>query len=1065
MRALFSLTAAAVFLSLSASQPRAAEPFSPTSQPLGYIGPIELSITDLGDGARAYRSWFENSSWQGDLVEYTVTSAGSMATSIDLSGFQPAQGGGENWSANFEFAGKNENYWDQERKIILGTGDGQKAFRWSQLTAEQKQAVDRIAYDEGKTQSVIVNFIRGDRSQEYPDPELEDEPILRQRFSILGDIIRSNPEYVARPFDIYDESSYAAFVNENADRTPVVYVGANDGMLHAFDADDGNELWAYIPSMVVDNLSRLAGIPYSHTYFVDGGITVRDAYFDGEWRSVLAGSLGAGGKGLFLLDVTEPELQSESLNSGDNKKVLWEIDEDNTDVGADLGYIFGESTIARLNDGRWYAINGNGVSSESGIAKLLAVDIESGDVVAISTGAGDGDSPNGLSPPALIDSNFDGRADIAYAGDIDGDLWRFDLSAESPADWEVAYKLYDGDASQPITVAPDVTNHPQSGFLVLFGTGRLYTVEDILDTSQQVILGIRDTGTAPEETNLIQRELSADTAYSGGGATATVRTFETSASIDWSEYNGWQVNLPAGERLLTAPILRAGRLKSTVTRPNGNSNWLLEVRFDEGTYTGQSIFDLDRNGILDEGDQVDNNGNGELGDPEDVPMAWQRQAGAMSQVTVARLEQGFDTLFLNYLNPPLVTEPVIPPLPSPIATPELPGCIGDCDGGLEGGHFDVDVSTIFGDKSTRRKHNYDDLYDTTFIDYIEPEGNLNPAQDSVGERKFVALIANADFSPGGQLQLGNLRYNVLEYQVMLHRRMREWDGTGSLEDWLQDDYGNSLVHTMTSLQAEGGTLRINFGSRSIIGGGLHPTGFRCVRNFRIDNDRFRNGALLMHLVDFDHLSSASNAAELLDKVYVQNPSDMYRVVMLSNGKPFLLKQDFDGNGVIEPGPPDYEVLGGMRAIDGDSGFLYETAVFWHNSEVCYGDPGWERQMVQATGNINEDLYAEMLREAGFESFEELLQGLAARDSCRLELERNGGCQEEYNELAELYELGRLFSNQAIGGGIGEGGLGPETLSTEPPVIDGGIGASGITSGPNFRTGRRTWTDIVPRNVY
>jgi len=175
------------------------------------------------------------------------------------------------------------------------------------------------AFNASAISSDILNFLRGERINEYPTGG------LRLRFSVLGDIIHSNPEYVAAPEANIVDSSYVSFANANAARAPRVYVGANDGMLHAFDAATGDEVWAYVPSMVVGNMSKLAGRPYAHSYYVDGGITVQDAFFSGAWHSVLIGSLGGGGKGLFALDVTHPDL-SENFNTGNNKKVLWEID-------------------------------------------------------------------------------------------------------------------------------------------------------------------------------------------------------------------------------------------------------------------------------------------------------------------------------------------------------------------------------------------------------------------------------------------------------------------------------------------------------------------------------------------------------------------------------------------------------------------------------------------------------------------------------------------------------------------------------------------------------------------
>ncbi len=1028
------------------SQAYAAAVFTPASQPLGYIGPIELSTTDLTNGATAYRGWFENGGWQGDLIEYSVTNTGAMSTSIDLTGAIPATGSTTtNWSAHVQFAAnQTASYWDTGRKILLGNGTNQVAFRWSSMTVAQKQAVDLFAYNNSAASSDIVDFLRGERANEYPSGP------LRPRYSVLGDIIHSNPEYVGRPEASHPESSYTTFVNNNASRAPRVYVGANDGMLHAFDAVTGNEVWAYIPSMVVDNLSRLAGRPYTHAYFVDGSLTAQDAYFNSSWHTVLAGSLGGGGKGLFALDVTSPALSSETASTGADRKVLWELDAAGDN---DLGFIFDASTIAQLNDGKWYAINGNGVSSTNGIAKLYLVNIETGAVTKISTSSGSSTAPNGLAATALVDTDGDGKADLAFAGDIDGDMWKFDLTGATPGSWNLAYKLYDGADTQPITSAPDVAIHPQSGLLVFFGTGRLYTADDIIDTNIQALFGIQDTGSAPGTGNRLARVLSADTAYTGGGFTETVRTYATAAAIDWGTYNGWKVELPAGERLVTPLALRAGRVKSMITNPDGLSNWLLEVTYDEGATADNSIYDLDRSGVLDEVDRVDNNTDGDLDDPEDIPMAWQRETGAMSQVTIARLAQGFDTLFLNFLNPPLVQ----------------PLCTGECILGIEGGHFDVDTdSPTLGDgldgKTDGHLHEYDDKLNLTYLDYFDINVNgggagklYNVTEVGInGGDKFIVVLSNADFSPGAEITIKDKTYNVVEYQAMIHKQLAAWDGTGSLKD----PDGNSLVYSLSSIRGSGGTLRNTFDSRAIISGGLHPTKTGCVNGADSEtNGRWRNGALTMQLIDLEIFWSGGPALDDLD---VQTPDDLLPYVVLTDGTTVMLQEDLNNDGDIDTGAPDYEAYGGLIAKDNDD-FFYESTVFWHYSGVCYGDPDWEKDVAFATGQISQELFDKILGEAGFADLDALIARIAVLEAlnCKDIKEKDGGCKDEYKELAELFELSKLITDgsnpppgqRTITGVDGIGGV--------PVIVSGGGGSGGLTSGPNFNTGRRTWIDILP----
>ena len=1069
MNFLFTLLKTTLLLtSLLISQVYAAAVFSPADQPLGYIGPIELSNSDISNGAKAYRGWYENGAWQGDLIEYDVSSTGALTTSIDLSGLAPAQGTTtNNWSAHVQFAANEATagYWNTGRQIITYTGSSQVPFRWSNLTVAQKQAVDLAAYNSAAATSDVLNFLRGERTNEYPAGN------LRLRFSILGDIIHSNPKYVAVPKADIPDSSYVTFVNDNLNRAPRVYVGANDGMLHAFDAVTGNEAWAYIPSMVVGNMSNLAGRPYLHSYYVDGGITVQDAFFNSAWHSVLVGSLGGGEKGLFALDVTHPDLSSENFASGNDKKVLWELDKS---ADNDLGYIFGASTVTKMNDGQWYAINGNGVSSVNGIAVLYLVNIQTGVVTKISTASGSAGSPNGLSAPALVDVNNDGMADIAFAGDIDGDLWKFDLTSSSPAAWNVAYKLYDGVGTQPITIAPDVTNHPQLGHLVLYGTGRLYTAADINDTSVQALYGIWDTGSAPGVDTRLAQILSADTTFISGAFSETVRTFTTTAAIDWTVYKGWKVDLPAGERLITPPVLRASRLKTVITNPNGSANWLLEVSFNEGGVASNTIFDLDRSGVLDSADRVDNNADGDLDDPEDIPMAWQRENGSMSQVTIARLSKGFDTLFINYLNPPLVP----------------PACVGICDGGLAAGHMDVDTdssSTLtslgdgLGGSTDGHVHEYDDETNRTYVDYLDIDplatGKLfNITEVGIGiNEEFIVLVANADLSPGSELTIGIKKYSVVSYQRMIHKKLAAWDGIGSL----LDDEGVSLIYKIAKIQGNG-TLRSTFDSLAIINGGLHPTQTGCVKDaVGLTNGRWRNGALIIQLIKLSHFTAvapfspfAAPFTSALDRVTVQNPTDLPSFLILSDGTQVDLKEDLNANGIIEAGAPDYEAYGGL-IVTNDAEFLYESSLFWHFGDLsevvlgvkpCYGDPEWEAAVVIEQQGVTRELFNELLAAAGFADIDALAAEVTLLEACIDEDEEDGGCgskEDLWEELKALYELGLLVENSVIGGGTSTG-TGLDSISGSPVIIAGGIAEGGVTSGPNFDTGRRTWTDILPQ---
>ncbi len=238
----------------------AAAVFIANSQPWGYVAPPALSGANISRGnVVAYTPWFENGTFRGDLMAFPVTSSGAVNVLAPM------------WRAAPVLDGQ---HYQTGRFIVTSDGVGTGIpFQFVGLTPAQQLQVGS---------ATILNYVRGDRSNEGAAG-------LRVRSSVLGDIVHSGPVYVGRPAAGYNFGGYLAFASANAGRAARVYVGANDGMLHAFDATNGSEVFAYVPSMVLGTLSKLTVQPYSHRYFVDGFLNVKDVQFGARWHSVLAG--------------------------------------------------------------------------------------------------------------------------------------------------------------------------------------------------------------------------------------------------------------------------------------------------------------------------------------------------------------------------------------------------------------------------------------------------------------------------------------------------------------------------------------------------------------------------------------------------------------------------------------------------------------------------------------------------------------------------------------------------------------------------------------------------------
>ncbi len=701
---------------------------------------VSVNGDELNTGTIVYQSTYVSGKWTGDVIAFPVN---------PLTGEILKEDSDIKWHASDELQALN---WDTGRRIITsdGMGTGQP-FRYLSLTNGQKDALN--------DDTNMVDYIRGKEISGF-----------RARDKKLGDIVHSAPLLVVKDGKDNDGDG---FVDEQGEVDGTIFVGGNDGMLHAFNAKTGVERFAYIPHLVFNHLTDLADLDYQHRFYVDstpyakaltfcagdmshdgidndgdGVIDEADENYSdgidnngngvvdepGEYKTkvILVGGLGKGGKGYYALDVTDVESINSSKSESDiADMVMWEypplssgdfvysgdqshdgidndgdgvIDEadenysdgiDNNGNGVvdepgekkfkyndkDMGYSFSKAFIVKSyitmnpsseTDQPWIVIFGNGYNSINGHAVLYVLNAMTGSLIRkIDTGAG-GD--NGLSSPAIVDVNNDGRADYVYAGDLKGNMWKFDIRNSDPAKWGVAFGV-DGDGNgridgvdsgdspkplfsspgQPITSAPDVMFHcKENGYMVLFGTGKFLGESDRSNQDKQSIYGIWDFGSSPSDylgqwdeasgtlSNLasttketLLEQTVVDSRYLNDSYIRTLsdnsadwslchngKDDDNDGSIDESDECGsdvgWYFDLPlAGERVIEDVMIRNGNLVAISFIPNdspcsgGGMSIVHEMDACDGSRLLSPQFDINNDGKIDNNDMITiNDANG-----------------------------------------------------------------------------------------------------------------------------------------------------------------------------------------------------------------------------------------------------------------------------------------------------------------------------------------------------------------------------------------------------------------------------------------------------------------------
>ena len=500
-------------------------------------------------------------------------------------------------------------------------------FKWDQLDADQTVFLNSSdGYGEER-----LNYIRGDDSNEGTLFRVRQEAYEDSTASSrVGPIINSAPVYVGkgvdangiREFNFPDDlhtPSYSSFISTISTRSEMVYVASNDGMLHGFDASKGggSETFAYVPNKVIENLYKLTDPDFISGSFVDGPIEVNDAFYGGDWHTLLVGGLRAGGQGYYALDISNPASSAADI-------VEWEFTDEND---ADLGFTYGKAQIIRGattsgGQNQWYAIVSNGYNSTlsdgnastTGKAALFVLDAATGAVVKKFTVGSTG--TNGLASPTAVDTDGDNEVDFVYAGDLNGDMWKFDISSSDTSQWS-STKLFSAGTNQPITSAPAIGSHPQNkgGVVVYFGTGKLLEDSDVTSSTTQAFYAIWDenssscSGACVSSSQLLEQTVT---------SVDSSTRINTDNAMNWTVYKGWTLALTqssslVAERVTGRPTVNRGIVQFSTLLPTNDvcSGGATGVDFvidrnNGGTFHLQ-IIDTNGDGVIDVLDQIDEN--------------------------------------------------------------------------------------------------------------------------------------------------------------------------------------------------------------------------------------------------------------------------------------------------------------------------------------------------------------------------------------------------------------------------------------------------------------------------
>lgn len=585
---------------------------------VGTGASLAANSTRLDTGTTTYQSLYFSGDWKGDLRAFPVDpNSGVISTTAD-------------WSAADQLPDAASRTVKTCNPCGTSSNSTEVDFEYANLSNAQKVALS--------SSSQLVDFLLGDDSN----------TAYRSRDTALGDIINSQPVYVGPPSpNIFagrtfpGSGSYTSFASGAASRDPLLWVAANDGMIHAFDAQSGVEAYAYLPNAVilphtfdinndgtddsVNGVKDLASPNYgsgavAHQFFNDGELTVADAYDGSNWKSVLVGTTGRGAaRAVYALDVTDPAAPA----------LLWERAAEDGGTNSNwIGQVVGKPVIAQTNvsgnNSTWSVLMGNGYNSDADKAALLQFNLFTGALTVHTAGSSTG---NGLAPPAVyIGDETHNVSTKAWAGDLDGVVWEFDLSCTSGC---TGTTRFTDPAARPITAGMLAGVNPENQDVwVFFGTGKYMNTNDLSDSTIQrwyglIVAGSNLVDATTTDSDLVERSIVEEEAATSSELGARVLEEDNGEMVGKS---GWFMPLVPpntsgqGERMIT-PNQFQGALLLGVTRIPGSTDpcnpsgrgWIMAVNPFTGANPGETFFDRDGDGDFDDDDKLNDSIVGGLG--------------------------------------------------------------------------------------------------------------------------------------------------------------------------------------------------------------------------------------------------------------------------------------------------------------------------------------------------------------------------------------------------------------------------------------------------------------------